>query len=484
MPRNGIHLSLKPVEYLTADQVEQVHQATLSVLEETGIQIENAEAIDFLDKQGCKADRDTRRVCFPPELVEECIKSTPGSFTAKAPLTENDLKIGGKTLYFTHTSGMRTIDLDTFQPRDPSKTEYIEAVRVLDALSTIDQLGCYPYFGYEGGSSEMAILEGIVLHMKYCGKHQAAACSNDCEIFSLQMADILGHEFSATIGSTSPLTWSEKAVSAAFRIAESGFPLSTVDGCMMGGTGPATPVGSVIVSNAEHLAMIVLMQLLNPGHRTVVGHFSAPLNMKTGSPAFGQIGASISNVIFNQIWRRYEIPVSNGSPGYVNAKMIDYQAGYEKGIAGLASALSGVQIMLFHFGVSSEVSAHPVQAVLDDDIAGMIGRFVEGEEISDEALATEIIKEVGPIPGHFLSQAHTRKWFRKEQCIPESADRLTYPDWIDKGKPIALDYAKERMNAILSEAEKNYITPSQETDLEKILEDARKYYKKRENNSE
>jgi trimethylamine--corrinoid protein Co-methyltransferase len=362
----------------------------------------------------------------------------------------------------------------------PDKKEYIDAVRVLDALETMDMLGCYPYFGYEGLEPKMEIPAGVALHLKYCGRHQAAACSNDSELFTFQMAQVLGQEFSATIGSSPPLTWGEKAIESAFRITEAGFPLSTVDGAMMGGTGPATPVGSVVLSNAEQMAMIVLVQLLKPGHRMLLGHFSAPLNMRSGSPAFGQIGASISNVIFNQMWRHYRVPFSNGSPGYVNAKAMDYQAGYEKGLAGMISGLSGTSLMLFHFGVSSEVSAHPVQAILDDDIARMIGRFLLGEIINEETIAVDLIHEVGPIPGHFLSRPHTMKWFRKEQCVPRSADTLAYPDWIQKGKKTAMDFAKERMEQILEEKPKIYITDSQEADIERILEDARDFYRKQD----
>ncbi len=148
---------------------------------------------------------------------------------------------------------------------------------------------------------------------------------------------------------------------------------------MMGGTGPATAPGSVIVSTAEHLAMVVLVQCLHPGHRMLIGHFSAPLNMRTGSPAFGQIGASLSNAIFNQLWRHYGLPLSNGSPGYVSAKGIEFQAGYEKGVAAILSALPGGSSMLLHLGGSGGPATHPVQAILDDDIAGMVGRFASGE---------------------------------------------------------------------------------------------------------
>ncbi len=477
MGREGIRTTLKPVEFLTEDQVQQVHLATLDVLEHTGVKMEHPKALRLLAKNGCVVDTDSMLVQFPPELVETSLKQAPSGYRARAAVPENDLEIGKGRLYFTHTSGMQSVDLKTLEQKVPTKAEYIEAIRVLEALQTIDMLGCYPYFGFEGTDSKMEIIEGVALHLTYCGKHQAAACSDDCELFTFQMAAALGREFSATIGSSPPLTWGERAIESAFRIAKAGHILSTVDGAMMGGTGPATPVGSVVMSNAEQMAMLVLIQLLNPGHRVMVGHFSIPLNMRTGSPAFGQIGASIGNAINNQMWRHYGIPFSNGTPGYVNAKAIDYQAGYEKALAGLISGLSGANLMLLHFGVSSEVTAHPVQAILDDDIALMIGRFLSGEVINEETIAAELIHEVGPIPGHFLSRPHTMKWFRKEQCVPLSADTLVYADWIQTGKKTAFDHARERMAQILAEEERTYVTPSQEADLERILREARKYHR-------
>ncbi|MFN8453238.1 MAG: trimethylamine methyltransferase family protein [Anaerolineae bacterium] len=470
---------MKPLELLTEAQVQQLHQAILEVLWETGLRIESDWALEFFKQHGCRADEANSRVRFPAELVEECLRLAPSSYPVKAPDPANDLLVGQETLYFSHSSGMETIDPDTFEPRPPTRAEYVDCVRVLDALPHLDHLGCYPYFGYEGISSAMAIPEGVALHMKYSTKHQAGCCSNDCEIFTIQLAQAVGHEFTGTIGSSPPLTWGSEALTAAKRIVEAGFPLSTVDGCMMGGTGPATIPGSVVVSSAEQMGMLVLVQLLKPGQRMMVGHFSLPLNMNTGSPAFGQIDASLNNLIFNQMWRTYQIPIGNGSPGYVSAKMIDYQAGYEKGLAGLASALSGVNSMLLHFGVSSELTAHPIQAVLDDDIAGMIGRFVTGEAITAETIATELIKEVGPIPGHYLGKAHTRQWWQKEQFVPRSADRLTYPEWLQQGKKQALNYAREQVEAMLAEPERTYLSPGQEDDIARILQEARAYYQKR-----
>jgi trimethylamine--corrinoid protein Co-methyltransferase len=475
----GFTLRLKPLEYMTEEQVADVHLATLRVLDETGVRIDSNWALEFLASYGCSVDRDAHRVRFPPALVEECLERVPSQFEARARDPRNNLIYGGDTLHFSHTSGMQTIDLDTFEPRPPSCSEFVDCARVLDALPTVSCLGCYPYYGFEGVPPVMAIPEGVALLLRHSTKHQSVCYSQGCEVFNIQMAQAIGVEISGVVTSSAPLTWNGDAVSVARRMVEAGFPILTVDGCIMGGTGPATPAGSVVVSNAEHLAMIVLTQLMRPGQRILVGHFALSMNMSTGAPAFGQIESSINNVLWNQMWRHYRVPHGNGSPGYVSAKAIDYQAGYEKAMAGLAAALSGTNHLLLHFGVAAEMTAHPVQAVLDDDVAAMIGRFVSGEAVDDETIALGLIQEVGPIPGHYLDTAHTLKWWRREQYMPRAADRLSYGQWLATGKKTALDYARTRVEQILESHRVPPLSPAQEEDLDRVLADARRYYREK-----
>jgi trimethylamine---corrinoid protein Co-methyltransferase len=479
MTRKGFTRTIKPLEILTEDQMRQVHRATLDILRNTGVTFKSEWALNFFEREGCPVDRTSMRVRLPEGLIEECLRQAPSSYRVEARDPANDLIMGGNTLYYTHSAGMQTVNLDTYEPRDPSKSEYVDCVKILDALPNVDFLACYPYFGYEGMPPVMAIPESVALKMRYSTKHQCTCYSNESEIFNIQMAQAVGQEITGTLTCSPPLTWGDDAVQAARRMIEAGFAVTTVDGNVLGGTGPATPLGTVAVCNAEHLSMIALVQLLDPGHRISVGHFACPMNMRSGSPAFGQIGGSISNVIWNQMWRHYRIPCANGSPGYVDSKMIDFQAGYEKGIAALASAASGVNFMLLHLGVSAEISAHPVQAILDDDVAGMVGRFIEGEVISDETLALDVIEAVGPIPGHYLGTQHTRDWCRREQFVPTAADRSTYPEWIAQGKKSALDHARARMEEILASHEPEPLSPTQEEDIQRILEDAREFYRKR-----
>ena len=134
--------------------------------------------------------------------------------------------------------------------------------------------------------------------------------------------------------------------------------------------------------------------------------------------------------------------------------------------------------MWIHGTVYGELTAHPVQAILDDDIAGMIGRVMEGIEVDRDSLAIELIESVGPLPGFYLNTPHTRESWKKSQYIPAAADTTNLAEWNRTGKRSAIDHAKEKMADII----KNHkvakpLTRGQDEDIEKILSDARKYYK-------
>ena len=146
----------------------------------------------------------------------------------------------------------------------------------------------------------------------------------------------------------------------------------------------------------------------------------------------------------------------------------------------VTAALSGANIVQLSGCIYGELTLHPLQVILDDDIANMIGRFVEGVVVNDETLATDLINEVGPIPGMYLDKAHTRKWWKGEQFVPRAADRLGIPEWMAKGKKSALDYAKERMEEILATHKPDPLTPKQEEDISRILEECWDYYRKRD----
>ncbi|MEA1964073.1 MAG: trimethylamine methyltransferase family protein [Candidatus Aerophobetes bacterium] len=476
----GFTRKFKPLEILTEEQVEAIHRGTLEILENTGMTFYHEKALKLFEKNGCKVDFEKKRAYFPPALVEECLRKCPSSFHVKARDPKSDLIIGGDTLYFTTFPGMRTVDLDTWESRVPTKKENDDAVKVLDALDNLHKILCYtPYFEVKSIPPITAIPESVAAKIRNSTKIQLTGYSKDCEIFNIKMAISAGTEIFGQCCASPPLTYYGDAIESAFRFIEAGFPLHISTGDVFGGTAPATLAGSMITNNAEIIAIIVLTQLIKPGTRVVAADFVFPQNMQTGSPAFGAIGCSLHHVMFNQIWRKYGIPTNNASVGVSSSKKIDFQCGYERAILALLSALSGGNIIQLHGGIHGELTYHPIQSILDDDIAGMIGRFIEGVEVSDETLAIDLIEEVGPIPGFYLNKEHTRKWWKKEQFVPKAADRLTYPEWMKKGKKSCLDYAKEKMDEILATHKPIPLTEDQDNEIERILEEARKYYQER-----
>jgi len=113
---------------------------------------------------------------------------------------------------------------------------------------------------------------------------------------------------------------------------------------------------------------------------------------------------------------------------------------------------------------------------MDDDIAAIVGKTIEGFEVNEETMAMEIIREVEPMRGTYLNKAHTRTLWKKEYYVPKSADRLTYQEWLKKGRKNSIDYARERMEEVLAAHKPTPITPEQDKEMDRILEEAKKYY--------
>jgi trimethylamine--corrinoid protein Co-methyltransferase len=471
--------NIKALEILTEEHSDAIHKGTLEVLNKTGVTFEHKGALDIFRKNGCKVQDYNNRVTFPPELVEECINTTPSSYYAKGRDRKHDITLGENMIHFSSAGSMDIIDLDTWETRKATKKEFYDGVKLLDALDHVHYHSNYsPYFGYEGVPSCMCILESCAAKIRNSSKFQGEGSSLDSELFSIEMAKAVDMDINGSFFASPPLTYFSDACESAIRHIEAGFPLHICSGAVMGGSAPSTIAGASITNNAEILAGLILAQIIKPETRIIASHFVFPQNMRNGSPAFGGVGGCLHQVAFNQMWsKRYKVPIYNSLMGSPAAKKIDFQAGYEKAYLALTAAMSGANILWFFGGVCGELSHHPLQAVLDDDIAGIIVRFIEGVEVSEETLAVDLINEVGPIPGFYLGQEHTRKWWKSENYVPKSADLSTYAEWKVSGKRDALDYAKERLADILSNHHPIPLTSTQEKTIEDILMEARNYYK-------
>lgn len=477
----GFVRNFEPLKILTAEQIEYIHRGTIQVLEETGVRILHERALKLLENNGCQVDYDQERVRIPPGLIQECLSKCPSGFMIRAREPKNNVVIGGNVAYFKNSCGMQTIDLDSGEPRVPTEKDNSDAITVLDYLENLHMLGPYTaYFGVEGVSPVMAIPESCAAKIRYSTKVQIEGYGNDSEIFQIQMLKAVGAEYMQQITGSAPLTWYRDGVEALFRAVEAGFPITIIPGQVLGGTSPATLAGSLAAHNAFIMAMLVLSQLIKPGTKVLPGIFDFAMDMKSGAPSFGSIVSTLMLAGFNQIWRGYGLPTYDVTTGYSSSKGMDFQAGYEKASQCILAGVSGANLMGLYGAVSAELTFHPVQAIMDDDLAGMVGRFLRGILVNEETLAADVINRVGPIPGQFLSEEHTRKWWPREQYPLKYGDRSAYSEWIATGRPTVINNAREAMEEILARHKPKPLTPSQEEEIERILEEAREYYRKRD----
>lgn len=481
MTAKGFKRSFPAFKIISENEVEAIHRATLQVLWETGATFHHEQALKLFAESGCKVDFETHRVRFPPWLVEQVLAKCPKTWRVKARNPEQDLIFqgGGDVTYIAPGIGMASLDLETWAPKALSRQEFYEYMKVLDGLPNAAFMSCFPLFGFATVPECMLLVEANAGKIRCSSKAQMEGSILDNYKWNIKMAKAVGADLLNLLNPAAPLTFYPDTAQMIYDCVAEDAPFHFATGPVAGSSGPATIVGSIVTNNAEALAGMCLAQLLHPGHRVWAGNMMMVQNMRTGSPAFGAIENTIGEVVFTQMWRHYEIPSWSSTCDWSDSKMIDYQAGYELSMAAIICASAGATMMFFQGGLTAELTAHHYKAVIDDDVAGMIGRFLRGATVNDDTLAVDVINAVGPIPGYFLNTAHTREWWKKEQFVPRTADRLSYEVWVQQGKKTVLDHGKEVYDQILASHKPEMLTPEQETAVEDVLQEARNYYRKK-----
>ena len=352
----GFTRKLKPLEILTEEQVETMHQASMEILETTGVKVGHDGALKLLAKNGCKVDFEEQRVKMPTGLVEECLRKCPSSYTIKARDPKYDVRIGGNTLYFLQGMGMRYVDLDSCEFRAATLQEHKEAAIVGDALINLHiGDGCFSYTDLVGVPPVMVMLEGLASGLRNSSKAQHFGYQKDCEIFAIKMAKELGISIDAELDIAAPLTFYNGSVEALYRFAEAGFGVHACPSASPGASGPATIAGTVISQAAATAAFIVIAELIKPGTPVLPMYSGPPLHVKGGHPITSTTHNALLTLAYNQLCRRYGLPVGTTCGFSSNSKKIDFQCGYEKALGSLISCLTGSNFHVLQGGLSEEL---------------------------------------------------------------------------------------------------------------------------------
>ncbi len=471
------HVIKHPLNILTEEEVKRIHYGTLEVMERTGVVFHHKRALEILGDAGCDVDGDKELVRFPNYLVEESLRKCPRRVLLKGMTPEYDVVIGDPYVHFASCIAMDMLDLETMDRKTPTVQDHIDLTKVLDYLDEVHLV--YGQYTRIEGVADMCIHpERFNIQLKHTSKPSITAGVFGNEIWTIKMAQAVGQNPMGHAQCSPPLTWSTDKIDCMLHYVEAGFPILPGTGLAMGMTSPVTLAGALVQQQAEILSGIVLAQIVKPGIGVVVKGRIEPADMRTGTIAEGGVEKVIADAAWNQIWRWYQVPRWHTVVS-TDSKVPDFQCGMEKALHFLLSALSGSNIIAGIGGVYDEITASPVVAIMDNELARRVGRIIDGVEVNEETLAVDLINEVGPIPGQFLGTEHTRKLWQSELLLPDLTDRLGYSEWAAKGKKTSLDYAMEKYEGILATYEPRPLTASQEEEIDSIMVEVRQYYREK-----
>jgi trimethylamine--corrinoid protein Co-methyltransferase len=134
--------------------------------------------------------------------------------------------------------------------------------------------------------------------------------------------------------------------------------------------------------------------------------------------------------------------------GCSDSKCLDQQSGIEAALTLTTSALSGGNIVHDLGYLESGLCFSFAQLAICDEILGWLEHWIRGVDVSEEALAVDLIDEVGP-DGQFLDKSHTLDHFR-ERWYPSLFDRDNYDGWSARGGMTLAERAAERVDKILA----------------------------------
>jgi len=438
---------------LTPEQCHRLHNASLEILERTGVRLYEPEAVDLLRQAGAQVS-DGNRVRIPVRLVEQALSTAPRRVVLYNRNGQPVMPVEGRRTFFGPGSDcLNIVDHRTGQRRQPALQDVLEGITVCDALEHIDFVMSMFLPGDVNQEIadryQMELMLNTTLKPILFVTYALSGC-----VDAIEMAEAVAGGAAALrerpsvacyVNATTGLNHNQEALQKLLYLAGKGLPMLYIPGAMAGLTEPVTVAGSTAVKNAGTLVGLVLSQLTREGTPIIV-------------PGWGGVGLDMHTMV-----RPYCEPDhrgvaealahANGLPmfslaGASDAKLVDQQAGIEAALTLMVEAVTGGHIVHDLGYLESGLSGSLAQLVICDEIVAWIKHFVQDIEVNDETLALDLVDQVGP-DGQFLKTEHTRGHFR-ERWYPRLLERDNYAGWLGKGGKTLAGRAADRVAEILA----------------------------------
>jgi trimethylamine--corrinoid protein Co-methyltransferase len=404
-------------------------------------------------------DKKERRVRLPQARARKLIGIAPPEVRLCGQEEKNDIYLGGNRVY-TGTGGtaLYIYEPATRQKRPATLEDLKRIARLVNRLDNIHlfMLPTYP--------NELPI-EQVDVNRFFAGldnttKHiMGGVYTLDGVKQVLRMAEMVAgsaekleeRPLISMIGcSISPLKMDANYGDLVVEIAQRGIPLVCPAEPLCGATSPITLAGNLVIQTADSLMGVMLTQIVKPGTPVIFGSVATNTDLSDFKYLAGSVEMGLLNAAGAQMAQFYHLPFY-ATGGMTDSKVLDAQSGYESAITSLLCALAGANFIHDAAGMMEfAMTACYEKFVIDSEILGMVMRAVAGIRVSDDTLAFDLIKEVGP-GGNFVAARHTRRFMRREHYRPTLSDQNSREAWEAKGGKAIWQKAGEKAKRLIAE---------------------------------
>jgi trimethylamine--corrinoid protein Co-methyltransferase len=446
------------VDLLDDEQVQRIHDASMDIIEEVGIEFRCDDAIGMWRAAGADVDGVTVRI--DREHLMSLLGTAPSSYTMVARDPAHTVTVGDGRTIFTPSYGAPYV-LDLNGVRRPATLQDFRDFTKLNHLSPALHMSggvvCEP-MDVPVPKRHLYMTESL---LKYSSKpFMGAVTSMDRAEDSLHMAGIVfGQDFvrettvmTCLANANTPLVW-DKTMLDSVRVFAAANQATLFSPFVLGGAStPASTVGAVIQVNIEALTGVAFSQLVRAGAPALYGQWLSTVSMRTGAPQAGTPEICHMNLLTAQMARHYNLP-SRCSGSCTSSKMVDAQAGYEAARNMYGVLMAGTNFVLSTTGyLESAMCQSYAKWVLDSEQLELMYRLGSGVSFDDLDEVLDSMRSV-PAGGHHLGTEHTLANFQTAFSMPEMMNSDNYEQWLADGSQSAEERAAVRCRQMLDEYE-------------------------------
>ncbi len=467
------------VRVLSDSQLADLKAATLAILEDVGVHCPSAWVREIYAEHGAQVDPETHIVRLPADVVLAAMATAPRYYTMGARHPDFDLALDGTALYAaTDGCGVEVMDFETRERRPSTKADCAAMARVSDYLSSV---GFYWPMVSAQDFPETAPLHELDASFNNTIKHvQTETVMGDIAArHAVEMARVVAGDektmrerppLSLLVCTIAPLGQDEEGMESALVFAEAGLPVGFMSMATTGSTGPATPAGTAVLGDAEIVAAMALIQMAYPGAPVYHSLMPGIMHPRTGGYLATGWDGLLPYAVGVELAHLWGVPTLAGIFG-TDALVPGWQQAAESAAILLLCALCGAETGAGMGLLEGCMLLYPESIVLDTDLYHSVRVTAAGFDTSEEALALDVIRAVGP-RGHFLSQKHTRTHMRERQL----SEIVSQPA-PDGGYRDPIEVAQEKANWILANHHPEPLSAAQQAEFRRILDSAERELK-------